>query len=523
MVSKLERYDHVAIPGVLFLAFIIRVWGIGYDLPDIYHPDEPQYIAISRNIFVSGDLNPRFFNYPSLFFYIHASSYVPIYLYGRLTGEFQTPEDIPLPKTLAMGVTRIEKKYPVLIGRGITLCFGLGAVLLTLMAAGSLTRQPWAAIFAGLCMALAPAAVGQSRMITPDTLVLFFSAAALLASLWVYQQGKTCQYVMAGLSIGLAISCKYNGAILVVTLLAAHFLRYQWKCLQGKRLYLALSLIPLVFLITTPYALLDLPRFLADVRAESRHYMMGHSGMEGDTLKWYLGYMGRTGAIIYSLAAVEIIRSILRRSWANLLPSVFPIIYFVFINQFAVRNDRTFLPLMPHLFVLSASCIVWFYEQAVLLKAGITRRVAAVLLYAILAAALLMPASRTITNTRRMVEPDSRRTATLWIEEHLPPQSKFAIEPYSPWLDPRQFRVEGFHRLIDNPPQWYVENDFDYLVFSQSMFGRFFRQPERYPEQVSLYHELFKRFEPVTTFLDGGYEVRLYKISPDSFTLNSDI
>jgi len=64
---KRVNRESILIGIILLIALSVRLWGVNYDLPYIYHPDEPGYIAISQNIFKTGDLNPHFFNYPSLF------------------------------------------------------------------------------------------------------------------------------------------------------------------------------------------------------------------------------------------------------------------------------------------------------------------------------------------------------------------------------------------------------------------------------------------------------------------------
>jgi len=118
----------ITIGTVLLVAFFLRIWRINYDLPCIYHPDEPGYITISQNIFKTGDLNPHFFNYPSLFFYINAISYIPYYLFGKMVGIFHTRDDILPPISLAMGVTLAQMPTTVLLGRIITISFGIGTV-----------------------------------------------------------------------------------------------------------------------------------------------------------------------------------------------------------------------------------------------------------------------------------------------------------------------------------------------------------------------------------------------------------
>jgi hypothetical protein len=125
-------------------------------------------------------------------------------------------------------------------------------------------------------------------------------------------------------------------------------------------------------------------------------------------------------------------------------------------------------------------------------------------------AVLAFPLSKTIVDTQRLTTVDSRETARIWIDNNLPPGSEIAIESYSPFINPSKFSVQG--RLIDHEPEWYVEKGFDYLVFSQGMYGRFYQNPERYKKEILQYEDFFRRFNIVNVFTDGGYEIRIYKV-----------
>ncbi len=509
---KRVNRESMLIVIILLIALSVRVWGINYDLPYIYHPDEPGYVAISQNIFKTGDLNPHFFNYPSLFFYINSFAYIPYYLFGKFLGVFTTRSDILLPISLVMGVTRSPMPTSVLLGRIVTVIFGVGAVGLTFIIGRQLTGKTAVGLFASLMVAVSPTNVSHSRFITPDTFVVFFAAASFLATVLVYQQGKTWHYILAGICIGLTASSKYNGGLIVVPLLLAHLLRFGKKALKERDIYFALLLCGLGFLATTPFALLDFSEFLADLRFESLHYSMGHAGMEGNTLKWYLDYMWRTSGIIYILATLEILRGIYSRSKEVILLSSFPLVYFVFINSFVVRNDRTFLPLTPFLFLLAALFLTYLLNKVNSLQSNVWCKVCTLAIVCLSIAGLIRPTSKTIANTIRLTTVDSRETARIWINSNLPSGARIAIESYSPFVEPKRFSVQGVGRMIDHDPEWYIEQGFDYLVFSHGMYGRFYREPERYRIETSQYDNLFGRFHLMILFTDGGYEVRVYKV-----------
>jgi len=504
--------EKVLIIIIFIIALFLRVWGLNYDLPYIYHPDEPYYINISQTIFKSGDLNPHFFNYPSLFFYINALAYIPYYLIGKFMGVFRTPNDILPPISLAMGVTRAQMPTTVLLGRAVTILFGVGTVYLVYLAGNQITNRAMVGILSALMLAVSPTNVWHSRLITPDTFVTFFAIATFLASVRIYQQGETFQYVVAGVLAGLTISSKYNGAIIVFTIILAHVFRYRGGALKQAKLYLALLLCGMSFIATTPYSILDWTKFLSDLRFEASHYSTGHAGMEGNTLKWYIEYMWKTAGIIYILAVLEILRGLRSRTKETILLSVFPVIYFAFISSFVVRNDRTFLPMTPFLFILSASFLVNLIDRLIRLRSSRLRKISIIVVVCFSIIGLALMISNTIKDNLRLISLDSRETARIWVNSNLPMGSKIAIESYSPFIDTTKFSVYGFVRMIDHEPEWYIEQGFDYLIFSQGMYGRFYKEPERYKQEISLYDKMFDSFELVKMFSDGGYEIRVYKV-----------
>lgn len=80
--------------GVIALA--LRVWGRGWSLPYVDHPDEPAVIDVVLRI-VQGQANPDFFFYPSLMLYLHALLLKFHFWWGLQTGLYAAPT---IPTTL---------------------------------------------------------------------------------------------------------------------------------------------------------------------------------------------------------------------------------------------------------------------------------------------------------------------------------------------------------------------------------------------------------------------------------------
>ncbi len=507
--QSLPRQARGLLIGVTLVAIILRIWGINFGLPYLYHPDEPVVVEIAQRMFKTGDLNPHFLTWPSLIFYLNAIAYVPYYLVGKLVGVFHNPADIPAPIILAMGVGQTPMPTSWLLGRLLTVVCGSASIVLTFEVGRRMTDNVASGLLAAVMMAISPSNVANSRFITSDTFIVFFTLLSFWGSVLIFQQGKVWHYVVAGIAVGLAASAKYNGALIVLPVIAAHFLRCRWQGFKEWRFYLALVLSAVAFFLTTPFALLDYPTFLAGLQYQAQHYSSGHVGMEGNTLRWYLSYLWRVEGPVVLLAVLEILHGIYVRSKETVLLSAFPIAYFALISSVVVRNDRTLLPLTPFLFLLASSLLVGLNRSGIQRSQQTWRIVA----NALVLLSLSWPLVQTLKNAVQLTTIDSRETARIWIDHNLPAGARVAIESYSPYMDPKRFSIHGFFGLIDHTPNWYVSNDFKYLVFSQGMFRRFYQEPDRYAQQISQYEDLFHEFDELKTFTDGGYEIRIYRIA----------
>lgn len=399
-----------------------------------------------------------------------------------------------------------------MLGRALTASFGSTAAALIFLVGWQLTHSTAVGLLAALMMAISPTNVYFSHFIRSDTFLVFFSLLSLWASIRIFQQGKTWHYIAAGIAGGLAASSKYPGALVLVSVFSAHLLRCKWYGLKDRRLYLALVLSVAAFFVTTPFAILDHQQFLTDLLSEARHYSTGHAGMEGNTLGWYLAYLWRVEGLVALLALWEIVRGIFARSKQIIFLSVFPLVYFTFISSFAVRNAQTLLPLLPFVFLLVSSLLLDLFRWVCTRRSNM-RIVLSLALGVLATMSLGLPLLQTMKGNTRLTTVDSRETARIWIAQNLPNGARIAIESYAPYVDPQRFSVQGFVRMIDHTPDWYIASGFEYLVFAQGMFGRFYLEPERYSNEVSRYEDLFCAFDMVKTFTDGGYEVRIYHVT----------
>lgn len=503
--------DRALLGGVLIVALGLRLWGVTFGLPYLEHPDEPFWIQAVLKMVKTGDPNPHDFVYPSLYYYLNALIYLIYYGLGRLAGSFHGLADLTEPVILIGGSGRLSLPWLVLGGRLLSVIAGCGTVALTWAIARRLTGLVIGAGLAALFVAISPTLVMHDRYMAPDGPMTFFTTLTVLGAWLIYQRGRTRDYALTGIALGLAAGMKYNVALFAVMIGMAHFMRSGWRGFKDWRIYAAGALSVLVFLLTTPYAILDAKTFLDGALIDVRHYGGGHFGVTGNSLAWYVSYLWQVEGPVLALAAAGMLWGVYRRSRGAILVAVMAVVYLLFIGAFAFHVERTALPLIPLIALLAAAfaCdlgLRWTGDGAAGLRIPAS---------ALIAVALVVPLVATVREAVRVTTPDSLDTARAWIGQNIPAGSRIGLESYSPFVDPQKYSIQGFYKLNDHPPEWYREQGYAYLIFSQRMFRRFYTDPASTGEALRLYEDLFRAFEPVKVFTDGGYEVRIHRVTPE--------
>ncbi|HWA15538.1 MAG TPA: glycosyltransferase family 39 protein [Gemmatimonadales bacterium] len=509
--SRPRAAEWLAILSIVALAATARFWGIGFGLPYLYHPDEPGKIEIAQQMLKTGDLNPHYFRKPTLLIYANALLYVPYYYINKANGRFATPQDIPPVQRTNMGVGYIGAPDAVLMGRALTAVIGTAGVLVLWLLARWITGSSVVALTAALLLAISPINVIQGHYIETNAFLVLALLAVLWASVRLLERGTRADYILAGFLTGVAMTCKYPGVVGFVMPLAAHWLRSGRRWARDHNLLASALAVPAGFLLFTPFALLDPISFVLGAGSEAAHYAIGHEGAEGWAPFWYIGYAFRIEGLVTLAAVLGGWLAWKRKEQRMLVVTAFALGYYLFISLFRVRNDRTFMPITPFLFLLGAWALMELWRLAQQWTQG--RRVAArCAIVAGLVAGIAVPGRAAYAATKKLTITDSRETGRVWIEQHLPPGSHVAIESYAPWVAPDRYVLEPVRRIIDHPPEWYVEQKVDYVVVSRVMYGRFYRDRKRYAADVAQYEALFNRFELLQEFHDGGLEVKVYAV-----------
>lgn len=284
MQIRRDRIPAYCLAVVAAAAFLLRLGFAPSKLPYLHDWDEPLIASRALAILKTGDFNPRVFYYGSLLTYLNLA--VDALYVGLLRLHLLRPS-VPLPSLGALR-TFLDSGWEwtvshpdfFLWNRGLTALLGAGTVVAVYFL-GAEVFNPWTGLIAAGLLAVTPYHALQSALVTPNVPAALFMVAAVLFSARFLRGGLRRDFLLALVASGLAFAVKYNAGAIAAAPLAAR-IRVGKSRREAVRPYdwILLPLVPLlIFLVTTPYALLDFSEFRGQVLYVSRAYLLdGHPG-----------------------------------------------------------------------------------------------------------------------------------------------------------------------------------------------------------------------------------------------------
>lgn len=468
-------------PRALILAIValgafLRFYGIDFGLPAHFHPDEvPKVNAIMRMV-EQNTWNPQYFLHPSLLLYSTYGMNSLLHLLG-FEGAFR------------------DTAY--LAGRLVSATAGTLSIALT-YAIGRRLLSRNAGLLAAAFLAVFPLHVTCSRYLKEDALLTFVVLSCVLATVVAVQSGKRWMLLLAGLLAGATAGTKYSGILLAIVPASAPWLASRsWKPdLRWLPWSLAaVCIAPLGFLATTPYALIDSPKFLKDFAAESRHMQTGHTNTIDPWSQLWMYHFYRS--ILPGMTPVLAIASamglgfLVRRAKIEGLFIVSVALLFYLPAEFvkakpAPQPERYIVPCLPFL-ALALAAFAGAIGRSLRIRHG-----ALLCSLALLAA----PFSRTISLAADLKD-DTREQMAVWMRQHIPAGATVLMDwkPYCPQLEGAAFKVEHIERARIIPeldPLVLRNSGADYLVLSSLFYARYFNQPESNPTLRQRIRDVFQ-------------------------------
>ncbi|MER3474726.1 MAG: hypothetical protein C4335_12000 [Armatimonadota bacterium] len=424
------RAFKLALVAILAIAFVFRWTGIRWGLPSAvhyfsFHPDEWVILGYTLGLDLPhGQIDPRFYNYGTVYLYLLHLAILVGSTYGWLT----LPSDFAQYQAFA-GL--------YLTGRVLSVMAGVVTCWLVWEIGKCVCGYRCAAVSA-LLLAIVPLHALHCHFLTTDATATLFTTGVLLASVLLYESGSRRALIASAVLIGLASATRYNAGLVGIAPVLALWWRgreRQEPWLGKAMLLLATSL--LAFLIFCPGVWLNPDEFWRDFGYEARHVREGHGLVFVNTgLGWVYHYWTNLrfglGLPLLLLGTLSMFIAPLSRRPPVLILWTFVLVYYLFLGSFAVRFARYLLPLLPPLMVLTAWLIAegWRNTQQMdkLAVAGVA---GGVWVYTLLWGAAVVGA---------MVSPDPRIRALQWIRREVLPGTPiaFATIPwfYTPPLSP---------------------------------------------------------------------------------------
>lgn len=368
---------------LFIVAAVPRCIGLRWGLPSAahwysYHPDEStnQTLGAVLRMTLGGDLNPHFFNYPSLYIYFTYLGYMVASGLGLMH---------PLPNNATQLWTIM---YDVLlVGRVLTALFGAATVPLVYLIGRDISRRR-TGLMAALFLAFLPGCVQHSHFATVDIPATFFITLALWLTVRALQSTQATepdaaaldtrqqlqQLMLAAGVAGLAAATKYNAGLVFIAPLLALYLQQKrdfWKLLVPLCGVAALG-----FLIGCPYSVLSFREFWGEGQNGFAFELFTHPRIgsaevfQGTGNGWWyhltfnLPFVMTWPLLLAALGGIALTTRSIRRTanaseaQASLIVLLaWTALYFLSLGLSQVRFMRYTLPLMPTLCLFAALCL----------------------------------------------------------------------------------------------------------------------------------------------------------------------
>ena len=443
------------------------------------------------------------------------------------------------------------------VGRTLSALADVGTVFMVYVLGRRMFGQRVGLLGAALT-ALAVVHIQHSHFYRPET----FSNLALLASFWamlrVVEGRRVKDSLVLGLMVGLAMAPKVSvlPLVLPLALTYAYWLLDsaggRWSGITlttatravghaGAAALVAIA----VFVVSSPYALLDFRAFIGDLTAQAN--MARTAGFwpfttqyidtpailyqVRQTTVWGLGIpLGIVAWASIPLSVWLAYRHPATRRW-DLLLLVWVVPFFLFLESFEVKFLRYVFPLMPFMVLMAARVLFWLIDSANVAESraaaragsgsdsedaevpsrhyatGLKRWMEGLRMYrywpalatALLVVVLVSTAFYALAHERIYARPHTAVAASQWFQESVPPGASIVMDNH--WDE----FVPGLHSYdvwqfpaYDHDSQGKMNilagrlARADYLVFySNRPYGSIARVPDRYPLSANYYRQLF--------------------------------
>ena len=502
--------------GVVVVGAILRIAGLDWGNPYVYHPDEFHIGKEAMTMVRTGDIQPHAFLYPSFLIDLEAIAVAVLH----------SLRDWPLTvdHPWLLDSEFLETQFPyVLAGRAIVAASGIATVVVVIELGRRLAG--WTAgLTAGLAMAVVPLGVTYAHYLTTDVPTALLCASCGLSTVLAARSEQRRWWLLAGLLGGLAASTKWNGlSVIGVPLLALLLSLLDRRPGRLGRFWRDTAVLAfgacLGLLVATP-ALVRTPGEVAESLAfQFASYSQTDPRYSGSSMAFHIGALLTAYGPALIILAVGMLGGIRRALRTNdrlvLVIPAFAIAYLV-VASIPVRHyERNLLPLVPYLAVGIGIGAAEFRQW--LRTVGLSRPVTTAIVGGAVVLALLPASLASARAATGFVGPDTRTVAREWILDNIPRGTTIARELDAPQFSPAEYHWDKTLWLSERTLTELREAGVLYLLTSSDTYSRFLAKP---PEDVARnwYERLFTlpevyRIDPSPD--QRGPTVRVFRLDPE--------
>jgi len=423
--------------GILLLGFSLRVVGIQFGLPHLYHADEP--IVVNHALaYGTGDFHPHFFKIPPLVSYLLFICYGVSYLVGKGLGSFRGTADFE----------HLFFSDPTLFYLLARLLFGALAGTLSVYLLYRLVRKHFseeAALVSSFFFATAFLPVRDAHYIYADTPLLLVLIGSYFAFFPIVEGNKEWKWHLgAGALVGLATATKYNGVAIIVPYMTACLLSASKRGLWSRWLGAAAASI-LVYSVLNPYTWFDFSFFVKELREQAA----AEGGSGGVLHHFFYSLNGGVGPLLLISGMGGLLWGILQREKKRLVLASFLVAYYLLLAFKSQPYDRYVLPLIPFLLFFAGDFLVRIVEQV----PKMLRRSCLLFLVVLTASPSI---AKAVLLDRLLLEKDVRTVAREWVESTLSRGTSLALdwEFYLPRLAFSREQLEEKYQIARSDPHF---------------------------------------------------------------------
>jgi Dolichyl-phosphate-mannose-protein mannosyltransferase len=404
-----------ALPAILALAAVLRFWGLGFGLPDVHaRPDEASIAGTALNYGRAGTLQPRAFNYPSLFSYVVGGAYV-----AGCAGATAVGASSSLAGCLDALAGRWD--YLLFTSRALSALAGIAGVAAVYFIARRL--HPSAGWPSAAMLAVAFLHVRDSHFGVTDVAMTSMLLFALLLLLRADEHPTPGRFALAGFVAGLAASTKYNAILLAAAAVASQVRAWiDTAAPRGAthtRLIVFGAAAALGFIAGTPYALITTAQFVRDATYEAAHLMQGHAVALEVGWKYHalLTLPQGVGWLLFAGGVAGMVWMVVKNPRVAVLVFSFPVVYYAVAGRGQTVFVRYMIPVVPFL-CLGAGAMIAAAADSVARR---NTRLAFITAIALVCICAGPTAAKSVQFDRVVSRTDSRALAANWVERRIEP------------------------------------------------------------------------------------------------------